>query len=118
MASGETILALPAGTHYKLLDAVAAVDNGAWVDSFKYHAGSIHFVTTGTVSLTVEIRGSNAPTVPAASEHGAQIGSDQVFSSAIETVLSVDNCPRWIKARVSARTNGTVSVYALLRCFA
>jgi len=116
MSSGEGILKLPGGHHYKLLDSIAAASDGVWISVFEFHAGSLHFMTVGgTVGLTVQIRGSNAPEVPASSAHGAQVGSDQVFSTATETVLSIDNCPRWLKARVSAWTVGTVSVYGIFR---
>ncbi len=116
MASGAEILKLPSGHHYCLLDSIAATSDGVWISAFEFHAGSLHFVATGgTVTLTVQIRGSNAPTCPAAAAHGAQIGSDQVFAVASETLLSIDNCPRWVKARVSAWTAGTVSVYGIFR---
>lgn len=116
MSSGEMILNLPGGHHYKLLDTIGALDNGVWISVFEFRSGLLHFVTVGgTVGLTVQVRGSNAPTLPANSAHAAQVGSDQVFATATETVLSIDNCPRWIKARVSAWTAGTVSVYGIFR---
>lgn len=116
MASGDEILKLPSGHHYTLLDSIAAVNDGVWISAFQFRSGYLHFVTVGaSVALTVQVRGSNAPTCPASSAHGAQIGSDQAFTSATETLLSIDNCPRWLKARVSALTAGTVSVYAMFR---
>jgi hypothetical protein len=117
MASGDTVLQYQNIWHVILLDAIAAADDGVWIDCSLWDAGSIHYVASGgSVGLTVEIRGSNAPVKPANSVAGGLIGtSGQVFNAAGEVLVSIDYTSRWIKARVVSYTAGTVSVYAILR---
>lgn len=110
MASGQLIQQTRKFEHWYLIDAeAAATNNGVWIDSGAFDTGSIDVVISNTA--TVQIRGSDAPTRPADTAHGNQIGTDITASS----IYSIQQPPRWLKARVSAYTNGQVDVWALLR---
>lgn len=90
----------------RLLTAVVAVDDGDWIDTLGYSPHS--FEITGITIGTVQIRGSNAPTKPANTVHGFQIGADVTVAGS-QLVVNQDPI-RWVKARVSAWTSGTISV--------
>ena len=88
----------------RLLAAVVAVDVGEWIDTLGYSPH--HFEITGITVGTVKIHGSLAPTKPANAVHGFQIGAD---ATADGQVVNADPI-RWVKARVSAWTSGTINV--------
>lgn len=87
---------------FRLLDGATATSNGQWVDARGFRRMSVHVSGFGTA--TVQIRGSNAATQPDNGSHGAQLGSDVTS----ESIVDVDLPVRWIKARVSAYTSGTI----------
>lgn len=88
---------------YRLLDAIAAVDDGVWVEVKGFPRGTVH--VSGITTATVEIRGSNAVNKPANTAHEVQIGSNITTDS----LVAIDSPVRWIKARISAHTTGTIS---------
>lgn len=108
MANGDEITRNQRTVHVKLVDAVVATTNGAWVDTLDYENGSIH-VDIGTTG-TVQIMGRNDPTRPADGTDGVQIGADITADS----LYCIDRLPRWLKAKVTA-VSGALSVYALFR---
>lgn len=108
MADGDVIYAREF-KQWKLIDAAAATDNGVWIDTAQFGDGDIEVTISGTA--TVQIRGSSAPTIPANASHVNQIGSDVTASGDYDMIRA----PRWLKARVSAWSSGTVNVYVLLR---
>ncbi len=87
---------------WKLIEGSAATDDGAWVDvrGFRHFSLDVSGITTATVQL----RGSNATTKPANNTHGRQIGADITADGLVSAEIPV----RWMKARVSAYTSGTV----------
>ena len=101
MASGDQI----GPNSFKLLDGLAAQDDGVWVDARAFQTQSIQ--VTGITTATIKICGSNAQTKPANNTHGAQIGSDITADS----IVSVLHPVKWIKARISAHTTGTISAF-------
>lgn len=92
------------GYGYKLLDAAGAQTDGQWVDVRDITSGSIHLF--GTFDGTVDIRGSNAAEKPENSEHGIQIGSNLTAPALVAYSMPV----RWVKARVTIYTSGSISV--------
>jgi hypothetical protein len=110
MADGDIIAPRhPQFTHVKLIDAAASTDNGVWIDTGQLDHGSIHIIIATTA--TVQIRGSDAATVPANATDGYQVGSDVTATGGFD----ISNLPRWLKAKVSAWTSGQVDVLATLR---
>ena len=87
-----------------LLNAVAATGDGEWVDVSGLRTSSIHAILTGTA--TVLIRGSNEPTRPANNTHGFSLHTHTVTGGGLIEVPC-----NWVKAYVSAYTDGTVTVY-------
>lgn len=91
----------------KLLTAVVAVDNGDWIDVRHYKDFSFH--VKGITTAVVKIHGSNDDTKPVAGDHEDQIGTD--FSA--DGIQQAAGVYKWVKARVSSWTSGTISVYML-----
>ncbi len=90
----------------QLLTAVVATDIGDWIDTL--HFAPMTFHVLGITTATVKIHGSNEAVKPANADHGFQIDSDiTTDQQSVEYVGPV----RWVKARVSAWTSGTIDVY-------
>ena len=104
MANGTKYYMDPEWAHFTLIDGAVATTDGAWVDVGRYAKCSIH--VDGITTATVTINGSNAQAQPADSANGDQIGANITADG----WASVDPLPRWIKARVTAWTSGTVRV--------
>lgn len=104
MANGTFFDANPDFGHGELIDDAEATADGVWLDVGRYAKASIQIA--GITTATVDIRGSNAEAKPADNTHGTIIGS----AVTADTFASVDPLPRWIKARVTAWTSGTVRV--------
>src|SRR5215207_171147 len=86
------------------LNAVVATGDNDWVDVSGCRNFSLH--VTGITTATVVVTGSNALTAPATSTHGIEIAT--VTANALVTV----GYPvHWVKARCTAWTSGTVSVF-------
>ena len=109
MANGDAITQTADYLHVKLQDTISATDNGVWINTCGYAAGTIHFTLAGTA--TCQVYGSNAATIPAVSTHADQIGID-INGSQLVTLAVL---PRWIKVRISAWTSGATSAIATLR---
>src|SRR3990167_2131534 len=108
MASGDIITNRKYFRHIKLLDAIGAANDGVWIDCISFTSISIE--VSGITTATVLINSSNAATKPANTAHGQLRGT---FTADGDHVSS--NLPRWIKARISAWTSGTISAIATLR---
>lgn len=121
MANGEIVAKYKTALHLKLIDAAVAVTDGVWMDAGLYEVASIEF--SGITTATLHLNGSNAAVKPVNTVHGFQIGpnitADGDLSIPGSDVVAGDNfhgvLPRWIKARISVWTAGTISVLALLR---
>lgn len=89
-----------------MIDGVAATGDGVWFDVSKLKSYTIHVkgITTATVSIT----GSNAPTQPLDSAHETLLSSGTFTADGILEKLVTT---RWLKARVSAWTSGTIYAY-------
>lgn len=94
---------------YLLIDAVSATSDGVWIDTADFPDGSIE-VTIATTA-TVQIRGSEAATQPAAATSGNQLGSDITATATFD----LTNAPKWIKAKISSWGSGAVTVKVTLR---
>ena len=108
MASGDIITNRKYFRHIRLLDALGATDNGVWIDCLSFTSISIE--VSGITTATVLINTSNAATKPANTAHGqlrATFTADGEYTS--------NNLPRWLKARISPWTSGTISAIATLR---
>lgn len=92
-----------------LLNAVGAVDDGVWIDTGNFNEASIH--VEGITTATVQIRGSDESTKPANTDHAVQIGTDITADGRVEVAV----LPRFIKARISVFTAGTISVFMTMR---
>lgn len=90
-----------------LLNGVTATGNGEWFDVAGFHPCS--FQISGITVATVQFRGSNAPTKPADASDEFKLGSDVTA----DALVALDAPVRWIKAKVSAYTSGTIFVYML-----
>jgi hypothetical protein len=89
-----------------LLNAVAATGNGEWINLQGFNPATCHAILTGTA--TVELDGSCEPTQPADATHGFSL------NTLTATGAIVVNVPvRWLKARVTAYTSGTVTVHLM-----
>jgi len=109
MADGTIIKTTSDARHWLLTDAAVATGNGVWVEVDPFSRDlSIH--VDGITTATVIIGGSSESTVPANSAHG-----DPLATVTADGHFALSNPPRWIKARVSAWTSGTISVYAVGR---
>jgi len=87
-----------------LLDGVAATSNGEWFDVSGFSAFSVQI--SGITTATVKVCVSNKPTQPDATDHGIEKGSLTADGS-VEIICSY----RWIKARISAWTTGSISAW-------
>lgn len=109
MANGLVDLFIPGDmTRIRLIDAIAATDDGQWISTKGYDQASIQ--VDGITTATVRINASNQPTQPANSSHEIERTNVTVDSEITYAVL-----PMWIKARISAWTSGTISVFITLR---
>jgi len=90
-----------------LLDGAVAATDGVWLSVNGFHPLSFHI--SGITSATLQIRGSNAPTRPADSEHGFQLGSD----IGSDSLTALDAPVKWIKARISSYVSGTIYCYMI-----
>jgi hypothetical protein len=95
---------LPAtGMRATLLDAVVAIDNGAWVNVQGMEKMSFHILIANTA--TAQVRASNEPN-PLPTDDGGLV--EQVTVSAYVQLRAP---ARWVKVKVSAHTSGAVSAY-------
>lgn len=98
------------GENWTLIDDEdGATNDGVWMDASDFWSGSVDVAISGTA--TVQIRGDDSVTRPANTAHGRQVGDDITSSGSYSLVYA----PRWVKARVSAYTSGTVDVNATMR---
>jgi hypothetical protein len=89
-----------------LIPGAVATGNGEWIDTSGMSAMTIHI--TGITIATVEIDGSNEPTKPADATHGIKLNGTDITANQMFTVT----VPlRWLKARVTAYTSGTVNAF-------
>ena len=99
-------------TQVALIDSAVATDNGVWFDCGPYELASIHiFASDGTFNATVTVNASNRVSKPAATDHDVVRGSITADQSEYTTQI----VPRWLKARVSVWTSGTIEVVMVLR---
>jgi len=106
MASGDVQLKTDEFIQVLLTDAAVATENGVWVDLGPYRRDvNIHVsgITTGTVQI---FGASHVTTQPDAATDHTQIGSNVTA----DAHLALSGAPRWIKAKVSAWTEGTFNV--------
>ena len=89
-----------------LLDGITAMDDGDWLDVSKYDDISIHISGIGTA--TVKLCGSLVPTRPDNTDH--EIELDSLTSDNID---ELEANLRWIKARCSSYSSGTIYVWLL-----
>jgi len=88
-----------------LLDAVAAQDNGDWLDVEGYGKKTIEIIISNTATAQVYV--SNAPAKPLNTADHIKVGADVTTSGLVELTSPV----RWLKVKVSGWTSGTVSAY-------
>lgn len=108
MASGDVISRKERFVHIKMLDALAAADNGVWIECHGYDQVSIHI--DGITTATVTVNASSKATKPANTVHDIVRASLTADGEVTYQVL-----PRWMKCRISAWTSGTVSAFAVFR---
>lgn len=88
-----------------LLNAVTATGNGEWINIEGFHP--LSFQISGITTASVQFRGSNNPTKPADASDEFQLGS----TVTADALVALDAPVKWLKAKVSAYTSGTISVY-------
>jgi hypothetical protein len=89
-----------------LIPGAVAIGDGEWIDTSGMSAMSIHI--TGITTATVEVDGSNDPTIPANNTHGIKLNSVDITANQMFTVTVP---VRWLKARVTAWTTGTINAW-------
>jgi len=109
MANGEIVAKYKLALHVKLLDAQVAATDGVWMDMGDYAEGT--FEVSGITVATVQLRGSNAAVRPVNTVHGTQLGTDITADSHRDVAI----LPRWLKARISAYTSGTINALGMLK---
>ena len=92
------------GLNAKLIDNAVATGNGEWIDIRGLRNYSV--TVSGITTATVVISGSNDDTKPAAADHGEALGS----ASTSDETSSFTAPFRWLKARVSVWSAGTIDV--------
>jgi hypothetical protein len=105
MSISETFRFPNTGMRGILLDGLSAQDNGDWLDVEGYGKKTIEVIISNSAAVQVYV--SNAPTKPLNTEDHIKVGADVSASALIELTSPV----RWLKAKVSAWTSGTVSAY-------
>jgi hypothetical protein len=89
-----------------LITAAVGTGNGEWIDTSGMTNMSIHI--TGITTATVEVDGSNEPTKPADATHGIKLNGVDITANQMFTITVPQ---RWVKARVTAWTSGTINAY-------
>ena len=84
-----------------LLTGVVAVDVGSWLDVSGYTKCTV--IITGITTATVVVNVSNSVANPGDANHHAEEGNVTADGK-----ILVDGPVRWIKARVSVWTSGTI----------
>ncbi|MFQ5915378.1 MAG: hypothetical protein ACE5JS_19590 [Nitrospinota bacterium] len=87
-----------------LISGATGTGNGAWELVAGMRTLNIH--VKGIGAATVTVNGSNDPTKPADSDHEITLAS---ITS--DDIVTVQGPLRWMKARVSAHTSGTINAY-------
>jgi hypothetical protein len=89
----------------RLLSAATGTGNGEWVEARGFTAGSVH--VSGITTATVQVSISNSPTQPLPTDNGVNAGSALTANGMVNlnSFLPV----RWIKARVTAYTSGSIN---------
>jgi hypothetical protein len=90
-------------------DEDGATNTGTWMDASEFSWGSVEIIISDTA--TVQLMGLDIAAKPTDATDGRQIGSDITATQ----LYSLEHPPRWIKAKVSAWSAGTVDVRATLR---
>jgi hypothetical protein len=92
---------------HTFLDAVVATSNGHWHDVSGWKDKNIH--VSGISGDTVQVFGSNSPTVPSDSTTGFQIGDDIT----VDQSFLFTNVPcLWMKVSMT-RSAGTVTAWGV-----
>ena len=87
-----------------LVNAVAATQDGEWVDIYGVHPLSLDI--SGITTATLQVRISNDLVKPADTSHERQAGTDITADSTV----TIDAPYRWLKIRISAWASGTITV--------
>jgi hypothetical protein len=90
-----------------LLSAQQGNTSGVWYNACG--VSPISFDIQGVVGDTIQLRGSNSPTEPAASEDGHLLNS--AFTA--DKLAVLDSPIKWVKAKVTNWNSGSITVYAL-----
>ena len=88
-----------------LLDGVTATDLGSWVDVTSWER--LTFQVKGITDATVQLMGSCEPTKPGDSANGPTLCTDLTADGLFSTSAKL----KWVKAKVSASTSGTIYTY-------
>jgi hypothetical protein len=90
----------------QLLTNAVAITNGEWLDASGMGAMSIHI--SGITTATVEVDGSNAPTIPANTAHEIKLNTVDITA---DQMVALTLSMRWLKVRIPAYTSGTINAY-------
>lgn len=91
----------------QLLTNVASTVTGEWFEVSGIHP--ISFQIIGINSATVQLRGSNNPSKPLDAADEFALGHDITTDG----LLALDAPVKWVKAKVSAYTSGSINCYML-----
>jgi hypothetical protein len=89
----------------QLITNAVAAGNGEWVEARGFTAGSVH--VSGITTATVQVSISNSPTKPLATDNGVNAGTS-ISSNGMVNLNGVLPA-RWVKARVTSYTSGTIN---------
>jgi hypothetical protein len=87
-----------------LLADAAATGDGSWIAVEAFNAYTIH--VSGITTATVIVNVSNAPAKPANNDHEIQAASVSA-----DSIINVTMPSKWVKARVSSYSSGTINAY-------
>lgn len=105
---------------YLLIDAATAVTDGVWVNvAGALRAGAFIIASNVTAGFTVQFHGYASPTgaAPSNSDDHAQLNTDAVITADGTTdvqLLAGGDTVEYLKASVSARTDGTATVVVVV----
>jgi len=89
-----------------LLNGVTGTNSGTWVDITSWNRLSVH--VKGIETATVQIHGSCEPSKPSDATDGIVLSS-----LTADGIYSTNAKLKWIKAKVSSYTSGTIYAYAV-----
>jgi len=94
---------MPRPLEVALLSGAVSAQSSSW--QLIGHCKKLSIDVSGISGDTVQVRGSNSATEPAATDDGRQVGSDITS----DTIYAITDAVKWIKVKISTYSAGTIS---------